>query len=268
MAQAQETASRFSGAFDANLDFPFTDPAWETFSRSVRCAVTSYTDLDDLTGALKQGLFDFSYLPSASLFFLRSAPYRGIASALTPITKSHAQSSVLVVAKSNPSPHWSDLRGKRLGYINTYCTTSYFAPSILLSRSGLSLSQFFDAFPVAAWQGQIDAVVAGHIDATMVYEDVWLARPENATNTRILARVDDLPTPPYQQRRRPIEICGAAAGKGGASGRHLCRLHGFSGTTYVVVPRHDCPTARCRTRGLTSTFRFSHSGQRGGTTTS
>lgn len=202
MTQAQETASRFSGAFDANLDFPFTDPAWETFSRSVRCAVTSYTDLDDLTGALKQGLFDFSYLPSASLFFLRSAPYRGIASALTPITKSHAQSSVLVVAKSNPAPHWSDLRGKRLGYINTYCTTSYFAPSILLSRSGLSLSQFFDAFPVAAWQGQIDAVVAGHIDATMVYEDVWLARSENATNTRILASIDDLPTPPLIAHKR------------------------------------------------------------------
>lgn len=197
MGSGNETTSRLSGAFDANLDFPFTDRAWDAFSRSFHCAVTSYTDLDDLTGALKQGLFDFSYLPSANIFFLRGAPYRGIASALTPITKSPAQSSVLVVAKSNPAQRWQDLRGKRLGYINTYCTTSYFAPSILLSSDNLSLTQFFDAFPVAAWQGQIDAVVAGHIDVTMVYEDVWLATPDNAAKTRVLARIDDLPTPPF-----------------------------------------------------------------------
>jgi len=76
------------------------------------------------------------------------------------------------------------LKGAKLGYINTYCTTSYFAPSILLARDGLALNDFFDAFAVAPWQGQIDAVVDGRIDATMVYEDVWLARPSNAAETR------------------------------------------------------------------------------------
>jgi ABC-type phosphate/phosphonate transport system substrate-binding protein len=30
----------------------------------------------------------------------------------------------------------------------------------------------------------------------MVYEDVWLAWPSNAAGTRVIARVDDLPTPP------------------------------------------------------------------------
>ena len=125
-------------------------------------------------------------------------PYRGIASAITPITHRPSQSSVFIVAKSNPATHWTDLRGKRLGYINAYCTTSYFSPSILLAREGFSLREFFNAFPVAAWQGQIDAVVTGSIDATMVYEDVWLACPDNAERTKILARLDDLPTPPRQ----------------------------------------------------------------------
>jgi phosphonate transport system substrate-binding protein len=142
-------------------------------------------------------LFDFSYLPSSNCFFLRDAPYRGIVSAMTGITKRAAQSSVFVVAKESPATSWHELRGKRLGYINTYCTTSYFSPSVLLGREGLVLKDFFNAFPVAAWQGQIDAVLSGGIDATMVYEDVWLAQPSSAERTKVLARLDDLPTPPF-----------------------------------------------------------------------
>ena len=188
---------RLEAGFDANLDFPFDDAGWGTFAKATNPAVTSYVDLDALTMALRQQLFDFSYLPSSSCFFLRDAPYRGIASAMTPITKRAAQSSVFIVAKDNPATSWHDLRGKRLGYINTSCTTSYFSPSVLIGREGFVLKDYFDAFPVAAWQGQIDAVLSSAIDATMVYEDVWLARPSNADRTKILARLDDLPTPPF-----------------------------------------------------------------------
>jgi len=198
MSETPGTPTRRPEAcFDANLDFPLDDAAWAAFSRRTNCAITSYSDLDVLTTALRQQLFDFSYLPSANCFFLREAPYRGIVSAMTPITRRAAQSSVFVVAKDNPATSWHELRGKRLGYINTYCTTSYFAPSIMLGREGLVLKDFFNAFPVAAWQGQIDTMLSGGIDATMVYEDVWLAQPSNAERTKILARLDDLPTPPF-----------------------------------------------------------------------
>lgn len=196
-APASERNRRLEAGFDANLDFPLDDFRWASFSKAAHCAITSYADLDILTTALRQRLFDFSYLPSANCFFLRDAPYRGLVSALTPRTRRPSQSSVFVVAKSNPATSWHDLRGKRLGYINTYCTTSFFAPSILLAREGFALKGFFDAFPVAPWQGQIDTMLAGGIDATMVYEDVWLARPQNAQRTKILARLDDLPTPPF-----------------------------------------------------------------------
>lgn len=197
MPDQPASAHRLTGGFDTNLDFDFADPSWAAFARSAACSITSYTDLDVLTTGLRQQLFEFSYLPSSNCFFLRDAPYRGVASAITPITRRPSQSSVFIVAKSNPATHWTDLRGKRLGYINTYCTTSYFSPSILVARQGFSLREFFNAFPVTAWQGQIDAVVAGNIDATMVYEDVWLARPDNAVHTKILARLDDLPTPAF-----------------------------------------------------------------------
>ncbi|MTD94403.1 PhnD/SsuA/transferrin family substrate-binding protein [Hyphomicrobium sp. xq] len=197
MPDQSGSSRKLTGGFDTNLDFDFADPAWAAFARSAACSITSYTDLDVLTTGLRQQMFDFSYLPSSNCFFLREAPYRGIVSAMTPITKRAAQSSVFVVAKENPATSWHQLRGKRLGYINTYCTTSYFSPSILLAREGFALKDFFDAFPVAAWQGQIDTMLSGGIDATMVYEDVWLAQPSNAERTKVLARLDGLPTPPF-----------------------------------------------------------------------
>jgi len=196
MPPSEQQPPRLTAGFDANLEFPFADPAWQAFSRSSNCTVTRYLDLDELTTALVDQLFGFSYLPSANCFFLQKAPYLGLASALTSKTRRPVQNSVFIVSKKSTATSWQELQGKRLGYINTYCTTSYFAPAILLSRSGYRLTQFFDAVPVAPWQGQIDAVVSGAIDATMVYEDVWLSTPSNAQNTKVIARMDGLPTPP------------------------------------------------------------------------
>ena len=165
------------------------------------CSVASVSDLTALTGALLAHRFDFSYLPSANCYFLRAdLAYHGVASALCPSNQKPSQNSVFVVKTSNPATRWQELRGARLGYINTYCTTSYFSPSILLARQGQALTSFFDAFAVAPWQGQIDAVIDGSIDATMVYEHVWLARSENAAQTKIIDRLDDLPTPPVIAR--------------------------------------------------------------------
>jgi ABC-type phosphate/phosphonate transport system substrate-binding protein len=186
------------GALDANLNFPAADPYWASFFAAERCAIESYTDLDALTARLLRHDLDVSYLPAANCFFLRGDKgYRGLASARAACSDAPYQSSVLIVAMSSPAADWHALQGARLGYINTYCTTSYFAPAILLARAGLSLDAFFRAVPVAPWQGQIDAVIAGEIDATMVYEEVWLARRDNAERTRVIARLDDLPTPVF-----------------------------------------------------------------------
>jgi phosphonate transport system substrate-binding protein len=195
------SARTLHGAFDGNLDFPLLDSYWAPLLKSGRCQIVSYTDLEALTQALRAHLVDFSYLPSANCYFLRHDPLlAGVASACSPRTGKPAQNSVFVVKRSNPATSWRELQGARYGYINTFCTTSYFSPSILLAREGLPLTGFFDAFAVPAWQGQIDAVIAGTIDATMVYEDVWLAEPQNAVETKIIDRLDGLPTPPFIAR--------------------------------------------------------------------
>jgi phosphonate transport system substrate-binding protein len=186
------------GAFDANLRFPLNEPGWQAFVAREHLTIGATTDLSALTESLARHEVDFCYLPSADDYILRGdSCYFGLASARSLRTRRPEQGSVMVVAKDNPASDWHDLQGARLGYINTYCTTSYFAPAILLAREGRMLDAFFDAFPVSPWQGQIDAVVAGIIDVTMVFEDVWLARPENARRTRVIGRLDDLPTPVF-----------------------------------------------------------------------
>jgi phosphonate transport system substrate-binding protein len=197
-ARTATTALQLSAGFDTFLNFPETDPYWAPFFAGNGCSLSSFTNLNELTLGLLAGRFAFSYLPSANCFFLRHDPnYQGLVSALTFLQKKPSQNSVFVVKASNPATRWQELRGVRYGYINTFCTTSFFSPSILLARQGQSLTTFFDAFAVPAWQGQIDAVIDGKIDATMVYEDVWLARPENAKQTKIIDRLDDLPTNPF-----------------------------------------------------------------------
>jgi phosphonate transport system substrate-binding protein len=76
----------------------------------------------------------------------------------------------------------------------------------VLAREGQGLQSFFNAFAVAPWQGQIDAVVDGSIDVTMVYEDVWLSRAGNAQKTKVIARLDGLPTPAFIMRADASEV--------------------------------------------------------------
>jgi phosphonate transport system substrate-binding protein len=156
-----------------------------------------YTDMAALTADLKQDVKAIAYLPAANYFYLRDDPsYEPVASALYAGDQTPRLSSVLVVTKASGITTLDQLRGRRLGYVHRYCTTSWFAPALLLWENHAAITDFFAALiPIPPYQGQIDCVVAGRVDATMVQENVWLATPANAEQTRVIARKDDLPTP-------------------------------------------------------------------------
>lgn len=71
--------------------------------------------------------------------------------------------------------------------------------SRLIERWGLGPVRYDDMagrlVTVAAYEHQIDAVVDGRVDATMVQEDVWRRHPDYAQTTRVIARKENLPTP-------------------------------------------------------------------------
>jgi phosphonate transport system substrate-binding protein len=184
-------------AHDRNLGFPVDDPAWREFLDRHGIHAAAYDDMAKLTADLKQGVTAFAYLPAANYFYLRDDPsYEPVASALYAADQTPRLSSLLVVAKSSGITALDRLRGGRLGYAHRYCTTSYFAPALLLLENHDAIADFFAALiQVPPYQGQIDCVVAGRVDATMVQADVWLKAPANAEATRVIARRDDLPTP-------------------------------------------------------------------------
>jgi phosphonate transport system substrate-binding protein len=184
-------------AHDANLLLPVDDPTWREFLGRHGLRAAGYTDMAALTTDLKRDVKAVAYLPAANYFYLRDDPsYEPVASALYAADQSPNLSSVLVVTKASGITTLEQLRGRRLGYVHRYCTTSWFAPALLLSENHAAIADFFAALvPIPPYQGQIDAVVSGQVDATMVQENVWLATPANAATTRVIAREDNLPTP-------------------------------------------------------------------------
>jgi phosphonate transport system substrate-binding protein len=184
-------------AHDGNLGLPVDDPAWRDFLDCHGLHGAAYDDMAKLTVDLKQSVTACAHLPAANYFYLRDDPsYEPVASALYAADQTPRLASLLVVAKSSAVTTLDQLRGGRLGYAHRYCTTSYFAPALLLLENHDAIADFFAALiQVPPYQGQIDCVVAGRVDATMVQEDVWLKTPANAEATRVIARRDDLPTP-------------------------------------------------------------------------
>ncbi|MEZ5787845.1 MAG: PhnD/SsuA/transferrin family substrate-binding protein [Xanthobacteraceae bacterium] len=183
-------------AHDVNLGFPVDHPDWAAFFHSHGWRTAGYDDMGKLTATLEAHAAAASFLPAANYFYLRNDPaYAGLASCLAMKTGSTTVASVLVVPKASTAQSVRDLKGARLGYINTYCTTSYFAPAILLSEQGMAFDGFFQPKPAGAWQHQIDSMLAGEVDATMVEEGIWLDKPANRVSTKIIGRVDRLPGP-------------------------------------------------------------------------
>jgi phosphonate transport system substrate-binding protein len=152
----------------------------------------------ELTLALSDSVQTIAYLPAANYFYIRENPwYEPLASALYAADGTPNLTSVLVVRAADDVTELRQLRGGTLGYAHKYCTTSYFAPALLLHDHGASIADFFERLDVVApYEGQIEAVLGRRIDATMVQEDVWRNTPENARTTSVIARKEHLPTPP------------------------------------------------------------------------
>ncbi|VEG38560.1 ABC transporter, phosphonate, periplasmic substrate-binding protein [Mycolicibacterium flavescens] len=180
---------------DQNLGLPACDEPWTTLLAAEGISAAESTDLAGIDRALAQHQPDIAYVPAPSLHrLLRSGDhhYRGLAIATSKFTGEPRQTSVLVVRRDDAASGLDDLAGAQCGYINTSCTSSYFAPAILFTGQR-KLAMHFVAVP--PWQGQIDAVVSGRVRATMVLEDVWKMTPENASTTRIVARYDNCRPP-------------------------------------------------------------------------
>lgn len=183
---------------DANLRLPVDDPGWGPFLHRHGVDVVGFSgDMAPLTALVAQGSTTLSYLPAANYFPLRShRAYEPIASAVYAADGTPSFASLLTVPADSDVADIAGLVGRRLGIAHRFCTSSFLAPTVLLEERGSKIDRFFaELVIVPPYQGQIDAMLSGAVDATMVEEDVWTRTPANAEQTRVLARKEGLPTP-------------------------------------------------------------------------
>lgn len=198
---------------DTNLGLAITDPPWPEVLATHEFATLETTDLARLDAMMRAHEPHAAFLPIADFHRLLvegDIHYRGLAIATSKFTGTTTLPSVMVVRKDDPARDLADLKGARVGYINKSCSSSWFSPAILLHARGETPTGYFDMVPTRPWQGQVDAVIAGTVRATMLPEDVWRTTPANAEATRIVARYDHA-TPALVVTRLDLEPTVAAA---------------------------------------------------------
>ncbi len=177
-----------------NFGFSVDEEPWSNLLPELGAAAQPSTDLAWIKQMMANHVLDLAYISISD--FLRSLArgdeqYRGFAIGTSKFTGTTNLPSVLVVRRDDPAESFADLEGARYGYINTSCSSSYFPANIIAAKLGMRLAEFVDIVQVKAWQGQIDAVVAGEVRATMTAEDVWKTDPGNAEHTKIIGRYEN-----------------------------------------------------------------------------
>lgn len=182
---------------DTNLGFDIEDPKWQQFFHKYDVTPVQDDDLDKIFQKVKNHEVTVCYFPATNLLYLKpDTYYTPIANALFTYNQSFKTTSVVVVPKESSISSLSELKGKSYGDINSHCTSSYYAMGVLLKKHGFSIHDFFsDIQGVGAWQLQIDAVIAGRVDATMVLESVWNALSSNKEKTKVIDQLGNLPSP-------------------------------------------------------------------------
>ncbi|MEV6683219.1 PhnD/SsuA/transferrin family substrate-binding protein [Streptomyces erythrochromogenes] len=196
--------------YDANLRLEVGSPEWSAFLEAHDILACGYHgDMAPLTKQLESHMAAFSYLPVLNYFYLRADPaYEPIASAVYAADGTTGIPSVLVVPAGSDVADAGQLRGKRLAIAHRYCTTSFLAPLLMVHGLGGRIDEFFSELVITPpYEGQVEAVVTGSADATFIQEDVWLKDPANSERTRVITRMDHLPTPLFiANREAPLRL--------------------------------------------------------------
>ncbi len=192
--QAGEDKPKLKFLLDTNLGLPVDQMPWRKILLDAGIAAQQSTDLVWIDRMVEQHDPDIAFIPIADfhrVIATGDTTYSGFAIGTSKFTGSTNLPSVLVVRKDDAAESLDDLEGAKYGYINKSCSSSYFPPAILLGQQGKKLAEFLDIVEVPAWQGQIDAVVAKDVRATMVPEDVWRTTPSNAETTKVIDRYEN-----------------------------------------------------------------------------
>ncbi len=195
LGYAQTQAKVFG--YDYYLGFPLTDPKLKEFFSQNHITLQPYYNMDIMVKDLQAHRITGAFLPAATLEYLKDVKdYQGIASSTVGKDKQLFLTSYLIVNKSSSITQIEQLQNKKIAYINTSCTTSYFAPRIFFDQHDKLYNGFFSQqVKVNGFYQQVPSLIIGTADTTMIWDKIWLQDPKNAQTTRIIGKISGMPTP-------------------------------------------------------------------------
>jgi len=169
---------------DDNLGLP------EDFQEKIALK-TKYThDLSALVKSFELGELPLVFIPVGTLPYI-TVKYSIIAQATLGPERVQSLSAHLITAKAVTL---SDLEKVKVGRINPYCTTSYWALLIYLMQytKQKKLPHFIG---VDGFQDLLFKTADKKVDAAMMWDVTMKAHPEASRKTQVLGTIHDLPAP-------------------------------------------------------------------------
>ena len=189
---------RFRLAYDDNLGLPedFLDDLNRSFNSDskIHFQAEAFHDIGELIKAFDRREIALAFLPAGCLPYLRSS-YGVFAEASFGPFRPEALRSVLRTRLIDSRMSLEELTSRRIGCVNRYCTTSYWAPMILLSANVSRPKSTIDFVQLDGFDDMIAAVVDGRIDGAMIWEAVMEHHPEFEGVLSNGVGINDLPAP-------------------------------------------------------------------------
>jgi len=187
-------------AFDDNLGLPagFSDGLASVVRDSGAfdgCKAVSYHDVGAMIEAFDGGEVAMMFAPAGTLPYL-VGPSEVVVEASFGQQRGSALRSILLMRSSDAQASLAEIVRRKMGCVNRYCTTSYWAPMIVLDdRPAAQRPQTLDFHEAAGFDDMLFAVLDGRTDTAVVWDAVLARHPDAVPRTRAVAEYADLPTP-------------------------------------------------------------------------
>lgn len=169
--------------YDNNLGIP------SDFADTVKCDVIGNGDLNQLINSFAKRDLDAVFIPVGTLPYMKD--YEIISHSLLGAGGRNTLESIFV---STRPINTKNIMNYRLGRVNKYCTTSYWAPLIYLMNY-VPKDTVFKFEDTKSFQDMLHKTAEGSIDGSMVWNIILQQNKKSTDKVRFVFSKSDLPTP-------------------------------------------------------------------------
>lgn len=170
--------------YDSNLGLP------QEFTQKTNIKTKSYEDLRLLLEDFEENQLGFVFIPAGTLPYIRGN-YHILAQATLGSERQNRLTSKLVINKNcasfNPAT-------AKLGRVNPYCTTSFWAPLIYFMQQS-EPKETLHFVDTQGFQDMLNKVADQTLEAAMVWDVILADNPGAAEKVNILGELNTLPAP-------------------------------------------------------------------------